>query len=566
MGSLLVALCCLAHLGSSGVRAQEDELAAAPAAVEGLAPTTAGNGEWPFLTPPPEPPDGVWLVDEQGEYFIEKYPRIEGKYSWQDEEKTIVRLRNLPAVPVWKYDDEFFYIRVNRVTAPPPAESKGPTEAELLAVASTYPGELPAKDRYRFVPFSEGLPERGQWRNGFAIADMNGDGHLDIVHPPPRKAGGSPVIFLGDGAGRWRTWAAAAFPPFPYDYGDAAVADFDMDGHRDIALAVHLRGLVVLRGDGKGRFELWNAGLPWAAVSGRTERHFLSRALAVVDWNGDGRPDLAALSEGPTSADQLGSGVDPQRGKRVFLSEDSGWRMLTVPTDEAGMGDHIRAVDLNRDGRMDLISDSRNRGERKLLSLQNEAGSWEAFDLDGLRPDVIVWAIEAADLNHDGMPDLVVSYEGRELGVDRIGIDLFYGDGAGRGFRRVGIFSIEGPFSIEERRAIRALAVGDLNGDGHVDVVGLDSRGETQVFFGQGEERFRSELSPELDPGPEHRYCTGYRARIVDLEGDGRGELVVGFAGEPGSEALLAHAPRCTAQGALRAFRLEPMEAGAPGS
>ena len=69
----------------------------------------------------------------------------------------------------------------------------------------------------RFAPFGEGLPTSGQWREGFRIADMNEDGHPDIVHGPRRKEAGPPVIFLGDGKGSWTRWAEARFPSLPYD-------------------------------------------------------------------------------------------------------------------------------------------------------------------------------------------------------------------------------------------------------------------------------------------------------------------------------------------------------------
>jgi len=56
------------------------------------------------------------------------------------------------------------------------------------------------------------------------VADMNGDGHLDIVHGPARKQSGPPVIFLGDGQGSWTQWKEARFPSLAYDYGDVEVA------------------------------------------------------------------------------------------------------------------------------------------------------------------------------------------------------------------------------------------------------------------------------------------------------------------------------------------------------
>ena len=61
----------------------------------------------------------------------------------------------------------------------------------------------------RVEPFGTGLPQRGQWRHGFDIADMNGDGFADLLHGPPRKGDGRPVVFLGDGRGGFAPWAEA---------------------------------------------------------------------------------------------------------------------------------------------------------------------------------------------------------------------------------------------------------------------------------------------------------------------------------------------------------------------
>ena len=70
-----------------------------------------------------------------------------------------------------------------------------------------------------------------------------------------------PNIFLGDGRGHWRRWSEARYPDLPYDYGDAAVADFNGDGHMDVAFGIHLRGMLALVGDGGGGFEPWSSGI-----------------------------------------------------------------------------------------------------------------------------------------------------------------------------------------------------------------------------------------------------------------------------------------------------------------
>ena len=185
-------------------------------------------------------------------------------------------------------DEQSFFMKVYRVTEETgPPVKLGSTPEEKAKIAAGYQFDLRSSQTLNFEPFDEGLPRSGQWRFGFVLADMNGDGHLDIVHGPPRRSLGPPVIFLGDGAGRWRRWPAK-FPPQKYDYGHVAVADFNGYGHLDIAMGMHLLGITVLLGDGAGGFTTASKGMD--PVDPHTG--FSSHALVVVDWDGDGRVDL----------------------------------------------------------------------------------------------------------------------------------------------------------------------------------------------------------------------------------------------------------------------------------
>src|SRR5262249_37338637 len=150
----------------------------------------------------------------------------------------------------------------------------------------------PESDRLRFVSFGRGLPTSGQWRNGFDVADVNQDGHLDIVHGPARKSLTPPSIFLGDGKGNWRLWKEAKYPRLACASGHAAVGDFNGAGPPDVALGMHLRGVQALLGDGKGNFTNASEGLDFAVPGhGDEQPGFSSQAIAVLDWDGDGRPD-----------------------------------------------------------------------------------------------------------------------------------------------------------------------------------------------------------------------------------------------------------------------------------
>src|SRR3954451_3977275 len=171
----------------------------------------------------------------------------------------------------------------------------------------------------RFEESSEGLPTAGSWRNSGTVADMNGDGCPDIIAPPERSGGQFPVIFLGDCKGHWKYWAEAKWPR-SVDYGSVIAADFNKDGNMDLAFGVHLTGVYVFLGDGKGHFTDVTAGLP---VTG-----FPTRRVVVSDVDGDGYPDIVAIGEGPTSPREH---VDESLSRlRVFLNRDKGKRWENV--------------------------------------------------------------------------------------------------------------------------------------------------------------------------------------------------------------------------------------------
>ena len=164
----------------------------------------------------------------------------------------------------------------------------------------------------RFEDASNGLPTSGSWRNGSAVADMNGDGFKDIIAPPERAGGtGAPAIFLGDGTGNWRYWQEAMWP-HPLDYGSVVAADFNKDGKMDLAFAVHLQGIYVVLGDGKGEFTDASDGLP---------RDFPTRRLRTADVDRDGNTDIVAISEGPTAVQNAAKTL----GKiRVYYNREKG--------------------------------------------------------------------------------------------------------------------------------------------------------------------------------------------------------------------------------------------------
>ena len=498
-----------------------------------------------------EPPGGEWLRDEEGrEYFVLRLPKSEPWY-WADEESRVIRYRAWEMYTVIDEDEELFRVRYHR-----PAATKvwrpEPTAEELADMAATYAVGIESEDRLRLETFGRGLPESGQWRNGFDLADMNGDGCLDIVHGPPRKAIFRPLVLLGDCAGNFSTWQDLRVPPISYVYGDVEVEDLDGDGVPDMVLAMHLQGLVALRGDGKGSFELWSEGLDYQVPGGGNEVGFSTSAVAVVDWDGDGRPDILALGEGPRPSSGPGSKLAPSAfGVVLFLNRGDGtWRRVAPADPGEIFGSSITVGDFDGDGRPDFATGSSTFGLRSIVNMNQGDGSWRTTDLEGLRPRAMVRAVEAADLDGDGRDELAVAFLSHQ-GIWRAGIDLF--SLRGDRWERESVIAEEGKVDFT------ALALGDLDGDGLTDLVALDETGAGRIFRRDPQGGWVEERSEEL--APLAKDCRGYHVRLADFDGDGRQEVVAEFAGEP---TALFGPDVCTTGGSLRAWELATPHPAAP--
>ena len=195
------------------------------------------------------------------------------------------------------------------------------------------------------------------------VGDFNGDGRQDLV---TANAGADSVsVRLGNGSGSVGdgTFTAAAASPatgsFPFS---VAVGDFNGDGRRDLVTANMNAGTVsVLLGNGVGST---GDGTFTAAASPATGAS--PRSVAVGDFNGDGRQDLATANANASTVSVLLGNGSGSTGDGTFTAAAS-------PV--TGSGPQSVAVgDFNGDGRQDLATANFSAGTVSVL-LGNGSGS-----------------------------------------------------------------------------------------------------------------------------------------------------------------------------------------------
>lgn len=146
----------------------------------------------------------------------------------------------------------------------------------------------------RFVDASDRLPAMSEG-NGLAVGDVNGDGLPDIVVGNSGMSGkhgdGRNFLWLNDsrGPGWFEDATASLLPAVSNKAQGVALADLDRDGDLDMVVATEAPPTRLLINDGKGRFTDQSERLQLVTPMETREVH-------ILDANGDRRPDILLLN------------------------------------------------------------------------------------------------------------------------------------------------------------------------------------------------------------------------------------------------------------------------------
>ncbi|MWA12456.1 VCBS repeat-containing protein [Streptomyces sp. BA2] len=400
-------------------------------------------------------------------------------------------------------------------------------------------------------------------------ADFNGDGAADLATSAPhanvggKDKAGQVVVTYGGAEQRHATFSQnSAGVPGTAETGDVfgadtAYGDFNSDGYDDLAVGA-IGEDVGTDVDGGTVQVLWGSpgGLSGGATvkDPRPTKHDrFGGPLQAGDFDGDGKDDLAVgAASGAATIDILDGGIS--------RTGATGGHYTVLPPIHSGEGAgpfNLHSGDVNGDGKDDLIVDGYSTADDYNANLWLP-GSANGVTTNGVQRLPAGYITDVGDTDGDGYGDVIIGLTWDE------GID-----GANKGGTVYVVKgNANGPYG--ESQAITQdsagipgggetgdsfgseLDLGDINGDGHLDLVvsspgedleGVADAGSVTVIYGaadgsglstQGAALY-SQNTPGVPNSNEKNDYFGSDVHIDDLNADGRGDVSVGAQGENGA-------------------------------
>lgn len=420
-----------------------------------------------------------------------------------------------------------------------------------------------------------------------AAADLNGDGKAEVL------LGTTPNRHASDEQGTLRVVSAPTFTDANHHSGAApavdvpipgipisiAISDFDGDGKPDVAVGftglLHERrgGIVVLLNRTEGR----NAPIRFANPILINFDHAVD-FVASADLNGDGRNDLfAAWCPG---ADETCAAVSLLNKKAPDGSIAFTHQLVPLPVQRAS---NWILQDIDRDGRPDLLFLSLHQGVAfptqalgEIVVAHGLGDGRFASPRTFFPPTADILGLALADFNGDGLLDLAIldgafevprvdillgrkdhgfsapeslissfvptatipfSSHGRASGLIVTGTaQSAHSSSGNRGVAAIFTGNTPqppySPLATISRLPDGAVAVGDLKGDGHNEMV-LVTDSDAQVYDLESKARSRPIQAAKLQQTRGGFLTTPQRAILEDLNGDGKPDLIVGNGYDP---------------------------------
>jgi hypothetical protein len=324
---------------------------------------------------------------------------------------------------------------------------------------------------------------------GADVTDVDGDGRPDVVAATGRDL----VVFPGDGRGRYGPPRVTALP------STALALDRlgpESEGGRSLAVLLDDWSVATLAPSPEGSYSI----VRLEPLPGGQARE--SGSIAVADFDGDGLRDVAVVSYELWKLWLLEGQSDGTIALARVLTQEEASTQLNGP-----IRTPLSPVDVDRDDRIDLVYSYGNC----YVELMNQG----EFLFRRTRWDIVpsqVRILAPFDADGDGRPELAATYAGPGMDVpeETYGVAILAGQNGG---------SLSEVARLEARAAFDAYALSgaDFDGDGDNDLFIADPSEGAMAFENLGGLRF----APGLDFDTESIGGLG-RIGVGDLDGDGR--------------------------------------------
>ena len=292
--------------------------------------------------------------------------------------------------------------------------------------------------------------------NNVKLSDIDGDGKLDIVAAISNVSGASVVVLRNATTLAGSPVFVAANITVGTISAVVAITDFDGDGKPDIAASLPGGFAGVLRNTSAV------GSVSFAAPIFITVGTVPS-GICFADFDGDGKPDLATVNSGYNGSTYAGSTASVARN--TSMPGTLSFASATTVTTGSGPVDII-AGDIDGDGKKDIAVSNYNDNTFSVLRNTSTTGSISFSTKVDFPSGSTPTGINIADLNGDGKLDVAVTNAASSS-------IAMYRNIATSGSISLSSFAARLNFSTGLYPA--TVTIGDLDGDGYPEVVAGNS-------------------------------------------------------------------------------------------